>query len=182
MKPEICFSWPGKFRAAGTYKTLPSASQTPPLKGEAFPLLPVKAPLLGTALGCCSLKKAPLPGELAAQRPEGFAKGRRTVCRKVFTPPSASQTPPLRGEAFLYRPAKAPLPGELDAQRPEGVAKGRRTVSRKVFTLPSASQTPTGCGWRIMLRALERRLHSATAALPRSGNDRSDERRANLCI
>ena len=58
-------------------KTPPSASQTPPLQGEAFSLLPVKVFPLGAALGCCPRKKAPLQG-LRSRAPPAADTARRS--------------------------------------------------------------------------------------------------------
>ena len=89
----------------GEVPTLPSASQTPPLRGEALLYYP---------------SKALLPGELDVPQAqtEGFCSPVPPACRnaaaasgqgEVPTLPSASQTPLLRGEALLYYPPKAPL-------------------------------------------------------------------------
>ena len=51
--------------------------QTPPLKGEAFTLQPVKCSPLGTALGCCPRKKAPLQG-LRSRAPPAADTARRS--------------------------------------------------------------------------------------------------------
>ena len=92
---------------AGTHSTPPSAlRQTPPLKGE--------------TLLCCPLK-APLLGELAAQRPEGFgAFGWHNVPRDIPHPSVclAADTSPKRGGFTLLL-----LKGALcrDAQKqPDG--------------------------------------------------------------
>ena len=112
-----------KVSGCGEAPTLPSASQTPPLRGEALLYCPLKAPLPGELDAPQAQTEGSCYRALRTFRdvPAVFFVARKVpICRKVPTLPSASQTPPLGGEALLYNPSKAPLPGELDAQRPEG--------------------------------------------------------------
>ncbi len=134
----------------------------------------------------------PLKGRLCSTTRQGLPCGDCEIGHRLWVPvlqptqrlPCQGSWPRsgLRGSTLRRRCTFREVPAA--GSRPRRVSFARGVLDGRNVANPSVClrQTPTGCGWRIMLRALARRLHSATAALPRSGNDRSDKRRANLCI
>ena len=163
LDPAV-FLLPAGFRMAGTCQTLPSAfGRHLPWKGRL----------------CSTTRQRLLCGDC-----EIGHRLRVSVLQPTQRLPCQGSWPRsgLRGSTLRRRCTFREVPAA--GSRPRRVSFARGVLDGRNVANPSVClrQTPTGCGWRIMLRALARRLHSATAALPRSGNDRSDKRRANLCI
>ena len=150
-----------KVSGCGEAPTLPSASQTPPLRGEALLYCPLKAPLPGELDAPQAQTEGSCYRALRTFRdvPAVFFVARKVpICRKVPTLPSASQTPPLRGEAFTLLPVKgSPLRGcgvERRLRRIQRDEAGaavaeckRRSKARSMMRQPQpgkAAQRPEG--------------------------------------